>query len=152
MGEESWSAARIDHVPVPVMPDTGPFTFLLRASVSSSEEGGGGTEPSPSCFQFSKFWEPPVRPAAVVSLQGGGAASGSPCRLGIDPRSSGSMPAASLPFTRGFSSFSSSPCSCLSFGKVLKSWKVGAVLPARRWAGWQPKPELGFDFIFSFSD
>lgn len=30
-----------------------------------------------------------------------------------------------------FSSFSFLPCSCLSFGKVLKSWKVGAVLRAR---------------------
>lgn len=64
------------------------------------------------------------------------------------------MSAVSLHLTSGFSSFSSPPpppLSCLGFGKVLKSWKVGAVLPARGWAGWQPKPELGFDFIFSFS-
>ena len=61
--------------------------------------------------------------------------------------------AAELHFTSGFFFFipPHPPCSWLSFGKVLKSWKVEAVLPARGWAGWQPKPELGFDFIFSFS-
>lgn len=90
-------------------------------------------------------------PATAVGLQGREASSGQhmPALEGAQRAWSLCLPPRfTLPAV--FLHFPPSPCSCLSFRTALKSWKVGAVLPARGWAGWQPKPELGFDFIFSY--
>lgn len=103
MGEESRSAARVDHAPVPVMPDTGPFTFLLRASVSSSEEGGVALNPlqaaSSSLHSGSRQYGRLRRLACRVE-----GCLWEPLPAGKRPRELGAAPAAPLPFTGGFSS------------------------------------------------
>lgn len=149
-GEESWSAARIDHAPVPVMPDTGPFTFLLRASVSSSEEGGGGAEPSPSCFQFSKFWEPPIGRLRWLACRAEGLPLGA--LAGWESTQGARVHACRIAsLYQRFFFFLLLPLQLPQLRKsseVMESWGCA---PSQARAGWQPKPELGFDFIFSFS-
>jgi hypothetical protein len=86
---------------------------ILCDSVSSSVKGGGRrTRSSPAAPQ----------PAGLQDTE---AHLGSRCQPWSWPKELGFCLCNLLPAPVFFSSFSFLPCSCLSFGKVLKSWKVG---------------------------
>lgn len=86
---------------------------ILCDSVSSSVKGGGRRTPSS-----------PAAPQPA-GLQDAEAPLGSRCQPWSWPKELGFCLCNLLPAPVFFSSFSFLPCSCLSFGKVLKSWKVG---------------------------
>lgn len=143
-GEGGVPSGRIDCDPIPGPPPPAGACPAASAPGVLVCERRASTGPPGSSFQFSLSKSGPAR-----ACRGDRPSEGPALPPWSPPRARVCSGRAASLYQRVL--LRSSPCSWLGFGKVLKSWKVGAVLPARGWAGWQPKPELGFDFIFSFS-